>query len=56
VSAANVTNATAIGNGSVVNANDKVRLGTVYVTVIEGQVAFIPVSDKTQKENCQPVD
>ena len=39
-----------------VNASNKVRLGNDQVTVIEGQVAFTAVSDKTQKENFQPVD
>src|SRR4029450_5536959 len=52
----NLTNATAIGNGAVVNASNKIRLGNTAVTVIEGQVAFTASSDKTQKENFQPVD
>ena len=52
----NLTNATAIGNGATVNASNKVRLGDANVTVIEGQVAFTASSDKTQKENFQPVD
>ena len=56
VSAGNLTNATAIGNGAVVNASNKVRLGNSLVTVIEGQVAFSASSDKTKKENFQPVD
>ena len=47
----NLTNATAIGNEAFVNASNKVRLGNSAVTVIEGQVAFTAVSDKTQKEN-----
>ena len=56
VSVGNLSNATAIGNGAVVNASNKIRLGNTAVTVIEGQVAFTAVSDKTQKENFQPVD
>ena len=56
VSAVDLTNATAIGNGAIVNASDKIRLGNAAVTVIEGQVAFTASSDKTKKENFQPVD
>jgi Chaperone of endosialidase len=56
VSAGDLTNATAIGFGAVVNANNKVRLGNTAVTVIEGQVAFTASSDKTKKENSKPVD
>jgi hypothetical protein len=54
VSAGNLTNATAIGFGAVVNASNKIHLGNTGVTVIEGQVAFTAVSDKTKKENFQP--
>jgi hypothetical protein len=56
VSAENLTNATAIGNGATVNASNKIRLGNAAVTVIEGEVAFTNTSDKTKKENFQPVD
>jgi trimeric autotransporter adhesin len=56
VSAGNLTNTTAIGQGAFVNASNKIRLGNTLVTVIEGQVAFTAVSDKTKKENFQPVD
>ena len=56
MSAGNLTNATAIGNGAIVNASNKIRLGNTAVTVIEGQVAFTASSDKTKKENFQPVD
>jgi len=52
----NLTNATAIGNRALVNAGNKIRLGNTAVTVIEGQVAFTASSDKTKKENFQPVD
>jgi hypothetical protein len=56
VTAEDLTNATVIGFGAIVDASDKVRLGNNFVTVIEGPVAFTNVSDKTQKENFQPVD
>ena len=56
VSTGNLSNATAIGNGALVNASNEVRLGNASVTVIEGQVAFTNSSDKTKKENFQPVD
>jgi hypothetical protein len=56
VLAGNLTNATAIGAGAVVNASNKVRLGNTAVTVIEGQVLPSMGSDKNQKENFQPVD
>jgi hypothetical protein len=56
VSTGNLTNATAIGSGATVNASNKIRLGDAAVNVIEGQVAFTASSDKTQKENFQPVD
>ena len=56
VSTGNLTNATAIGRDAVVNASNKIRLGNASVTVIEGQVAFTSSSDKTKKENFQPVD
>jgi trimeric autotransporter adhesin len=56
VSAGNLTNATAIGAEAFVNASNKIRLGNADVTAIEGQVAFTFPSDKTQKENFQPVD
>ena len=56
MSVGNLTNATAIGSSAIVNASNKIRLGNSDVTVIEGQVAFTFTSDKTQKENFQPVD
>jgi hypothetical protein len=56
VSDGNLTNATAIGNAATVDASNKIRLGNTSVNVIEGQVAFTAVSDKTKKENFQPVD
>jgi|SRR5262245_4232942 len=51
-----LTNATAVGNRALVDASNKIRLGNTAVTVIEGQVAFSSISDKSQKENFQPVD
>ena len=56
MSAGNLNNATAIGARALVNASNKVRLGNTDVTVIEGQVAFTASSDKTKKENFEPVD
>lgn len=56
VSGGDLFNATAIGAGAVVNASNKIRLGNAQVTVIEGQVGFTASSDKTKKENFQPVD
>ena len=56
VTAENLNNATAIGANALVNAINKARLGNGAVTVIEGQVPFTAVSDKTKKENFQPVD
>ena len=52
----NLSNATAIGAGAVVNASNKIRLGNPLITVIEGQVAYTFTSDKTKKENFRPVD
>ena len=56
VSVGGLVNATAIGNGAVVNASNKIRLGNAAVTVIEGQVGFTSSSDVTKKENFRPVD
>jgi hypothetical protein len=56
VSAGNLTNATALGAEAIVNASNKIRLGNDSVTVIEGKVAFTASSDKTKKENFEPVD
>jgi hypothetical protein len=56
VSAENLTNATAIGANAVVNATNKIRLGNDAVTVIEGKVTLTASSDKTKKENFEPVD
>lgn len=51
-----LVNVTAIGQGAIVDNSNKIRLGKTNVTVIDGQVAFTAVSDKTKKENFQPVD
>jgi hypothetical protein len=56
VSVGNLFNATAIGARTVVNANNKIRLGNDLVTVIEGRVPYTWTSDRNQKENFQPVD
>jgi len=56
VGARDLTNATAIGAGAVVDASNKVRIGNTAVTVIEGQVAYTFPSDRNMKENFQPVD
>ncbi|MEP7171759.1 MAG: tail fiber domain-containing protein, partial [Bacteroidota bacterium] len=44
-------NSTAIGNGASANASNKIRLGDVNVTVIEGQVAYTYPSDARFKYN-----
>jgi len=51
-----LTNATAIGSGAIVDGSNKVRLGNIFVTKIEGAVGFTSGSDKTKKENFEPVD
>lgn len=51
VSQSDLTNATAIGNGAVVNANDKVVIGNSSVTVIGGQVGWSTLSDGRFKTN-----
>ncbi len=56
VSTDGLNNATAIGAGAIVNASNKIRLGNTSVTVIEAAVGLTIASDKTQKENFQPVD
>lgn len=56
VATGDLNNATAIGAGAIVDASNKIRLGSTSVAVIEGQVAYTFTSDKNQKENFQPVD
>ena len=48
---ANLSNATVIGSGAVVNASNKIRLGNDAVTVIEGKVSFTSLSDSRIKKN-----
>lgn len=55
VSLPNLTNATAIGSGAIVDADNKVRIGNTAVTVIQGQVAFTNVSDRRFKTNIAPI-
>ncbi len=52
----NLTNATVIGAGALVDASNKIRLGNADVTVIEGEVGFTASSDRDRKENFQPVE
>jgi hypothetical protein len=56
VSVGNLSFATAIGAYAVVDASNKIRLGSTDVTVIEGQVPYTYTSDKNQKESFQPVN
>lgn len=51
VTTGDLTNATAIGYNAKVNANNKIRLGSAEVTVIEGQVPFTHPSDGRFKTN-----
>ncbi len=51
VQSGDLTNATAIGYGAVVDASNKVRIGNSAVTVIEGQVPFTTPSDGRFKYN-----
>jgi hypothetical protein len=54
--ATGLTNSTAIGNGTVVNASNKIRFGNSSVTVIEGTVAYTSVSDGRFKTNISESD
>ncbi|MBL7874002.1 MAG: tail fiber domain-containing protein [Cyclobacteriaceae bacterium] len=56
VASPTLNNATAIGEGAIVNASNKVRIGNGTVTVIEGQVPFSPVSDRRLKNNIRDLD
>ena len=52
----NLTNATSLGFGAIVDASNKVRIGNSAVTVIEGQVPFTTPSDGRYKFNvCEDV-
>ena len=53
VSLGDLLNATAIGANALVNASNKVRLGDIFVTVVEGPVAYSFPSDSRFKRNVQ---
>ncbi len=55
-STGDLTNATAIGAGAIVDASNKIRLGDEQIEVIEGQVGFTSSSDRNRKENFRPVE
>lgn len=54
VSSGNLTNASAIGYGAVVNSSNSVIVGNTSVTSIGGQVSWSTFSDKRLKENIRP--
>ncbi len=54
-SGSDLTNATAIGSGAIVNASNKIRLGNGAVTVVEGP-PYSVVSDRSKKENFKAID
>jgi trimeric autotransporter adhesin len=56
VGSSNLYNATALGNGAVVNISDKIRLGDGNISVIEGQVAYSFPSDARFKTNIKEDD
>ena len=49
-------NATSIGNGAIVNASNRVRLGNTSITRISGQVGFSIDSDRRLKQNVKDYD
>ena len=51
VTSGTITNATVIGRGTTVNASNKVRIGILAITVIEGQVDWTFPSDARFKFN-----
>lgn len=53
-SSGNLTNASALGYGAVVNASNSVIIGNTSVTSIGGQVSWSTFSDKRLKENIRP--
>jgi hypothetical protein len=53
VASPTLDNATAIGEGAIVDASNKVRIGNGTVSVIQGQVAFTAASDKRLKKDIQ---
>jgi hypothetical protein len=54
VTAGNLSNATAIGYQTIVDASNRVRIGNSNVTDIGGYVDWTKVSDKRIKKNIQP--
>ncbi len=52
----NLTNATAIGYGAIVDVSDHVRIGNGSVTQISGQVAWSNPSDERLKDNIRDLD
>jgi len=55
-SSGNLTNASALGYGAVVNASNSVMIGNTSVTAIGGQVGWGTFSDKRLKENIRRND
>lgn len=51
VSTTGLANATALGNGAIVDASNKVRVGNTAVTSVGGQVSWTTFSDKRFKKN-----
>lgn len=51
----NLTNATAIGSGAVVNGSNSVRIGNTSVTQIGGQVAWTNLSDMRVKKDISDI-
>ncbi|HZY78560.1 MAG TPA: tail fiber domain-containing protein [Cyclobacteriaceae bacterium] len=52
----NTQNSIAIGYQTVVDDNNKIRLGNSSIGVIEGNVGFTAASDRRLKENIRPID
>jgi hypothetical protein len=52
-SAASFTNTTSIGNGAIVTASNRIRIGNTAVTQIGGEVGWSTLSDGRYKKNIQ---
>ena len=52
-STTNLSNAMALGNGAVVDASNKIRLGNSSVTLVETSGSFVTVSDRRLKTNIE---
>ena len=52
----NLTNATAIGNGATVSTSNTIVLGDSNIAKLYCNVALTVISDRTKKENFQPVN